>query len=429
VRSVSEIPVSMPSQIDFGHAPETIRNWKRLASEALEAGAGTPFYLFAVDPVRERLSVLEALDFGLPVTHWLSTKTQPVAPLLRWWREAGRPVEVVSEFEYHAARAEGFATDRILINGPAKHRWLPSLAEAGMRVNFDSSGELEALLPLARQLGWRCGLRICTREEFDPEHSAFATQFGFTPDEAREVLPGLLRNGPVPEVLHLHLRTNVSRAGIYASALTEALALARETGWQPRVVDLGGGLPPPHTTGRDGKAFDTGMDLPDFAAQVRRILGAHPFVEELWLENGRFVTASSGIFVLKVLDRKQRRGLRQLICDGGRTMNALVSNWEQHRLEPLEERSGEGVETVVHGPTCMAWDQIARQPLPSDLSPGDHLVWFEAGAYHLAWETRFSHGLAAVWWHDEQGLHEARGADSFERWWGGWHRTPPDRSA
>jgi hypothetical protein len=59
--------------------------------------------------------------------------------------------------------------------------------------------------------------------------------------------------------------------------------------WQPRVVDLGGGLPHAHTTGRDGKAFDTGMDLPDLAAQIRRILGAHPFVEELWLENGRFV--------------------------------------------------------------------------------------------------------------------------------------------
>jgi hypothetical protein len=77
----------------------------------------------------------------------------------------------------------------------------------------------------------------------------------------------------------------------------------------------------------------------------------------------------------------------------------------------------------------MAWDQIARQPLPSDLSPSDHLVWFEAGAYHLALETRFSHGLAAVWWHDEKGLHEDRGADSFERWWGGWHPTAPDRSA
>jgi len=418
----------MPSQVDFGHRPETIRNWKSLAAGALGAGASTPFYLFAAEPVRERVVELEALDFGRPVTHWLSTKTQPLAPLLRWWRDQGHPIEVVSEFEFRAVRAEGFPVDRILVNGPAKHRWLPSVAEPGLRVNFDSAGELETLLPLARRLGWRCGLRLCTREEFDPEHSAFATQFGFTPDEARHVLPELLRDGPAPEVLHMHLRTNVARAGIYASALAEALELAAETGWKPRVVDLGGGLPPPHTAGRDGKAFDTGMDLADFAVQVRRILGAHPFVEELWLENGRFVTAGSGILVLRVLDAKQRRGLRQLICDGGRTLNALVSNWEQHRLEPLENRPGEGVETVVHGPTCMAWDQIARQPLPADLGPGDHLVWFEAGAYHLAWETRFSHGLAAVWWNDEQGLREARPAESFNDWWGGWKRPSEPRT-
>jgi diaminopimelate decarboxylase len=412
----------MPQNIDFGHAPETVRNWKSLASEALRSGATTPFYLFAAEPIRERISELEALDFGRPVTHWLSTKTQPLAPLLRWWREEGRPVEVVSEFEFRAARVEGFPVGQILINGPAKHRWLPALAEAGMRVNFDSAGELETLLPLARRLDWRCGLRICTREEFDPEHSAFATQFGFTPEEARDVLPELLRAGPAPEVLHLHLRTNVSRAGIYVSALSEAIDLAGETGWRPRVVDLGGGLPPGHTTGRDGKRFDNSMNLADFAAQVRRLLDAHPYVEELWLENGRFVSAGSGILVLKVLDAKRRRGLRQLICDGGRTMNALVSNWEQHRLETLESRQGEGLETVVHGPTCMAWDQIARQPLPSDVGPGDHLVWFEAGAYHLAWETRFSHGLAAVWWRDDGGLREVRRAEDFESWWGGWNR-------
>jgi SAM-dependent methyltransferase len=54
----------MPSKIDFGHAPDTIRNWKHLASEALKSGATTPFYLFAAEPVRKQLSELETLDFG-----------------------------------------------------------------------------------------------------------------------------------------------------------------------------------------------------------------------------------------------------------------------------------------------------------------------------------------------------------------------------
>jgi diaminopimelate decarboxylase len=234
------------------------------------------------------------------------------------------------------------------------------------------------------------------------------------------VLPALLRDGPAPEVLHFHLRTNVAGAGIYAEALEEALALADDAGWRPRVVDLGGGLPPRHTTGRDGRAYDADMSLTEFAAGIRARLAGRPEIAEVWLENGRFLTAGSGVLVLRILDVKERRGLRQLVCDGGRTLHALVSNWEQHLLSPLEPRGGAEAPTVVHGPTCMAWDQIARLPLPGDVRAGDHLLWHEAGAYHLAWETRFSHGHAEVWWRDERGLRRARPAQAFADWWGGW---------
>jgi len=47
-------------------------------------------------------------------------------------------------------------------------------------------------------------------------------------------------------------------------------------------------------------------------------------------------------------------------------------------------------------------------------------VWLEAGAYHTQWETAFSHGRAAVWWHEKKRLTRAREAESFARWWGGW---------
>ena len=65
--------------------------------------------------------------------HWLSLKTQPVAPLLRWWREQGRPVEVVSEFELRAALAEGFAPENILANGPAKQEPIGQNAETAQQ--------------------------------------------------------------------------------------------------------------------------------------------------------------------------------------------------------------------------------------------------------------------------------------------------------
>jgi len=121
---------------------------------------------------------------------------------------------------------------------------------------------------------------------------------------------------------------------------------------------------------------------------------------------------------MKILDAKDRRGMRSLICDGGRTLHALVSTWERHRLFSVPDRPGATQLTTVHGPTCMAFDQLARCELPHALRPGDHLVWMDAGAYHLPWETKFSHGLAAILWHDGRRVTVARPSQTFREWFG-----------
>src|SRR5207249_2105224 len=105
---------------------------------------------------------------------------------------------------------------------------------------------------------------------------------------------------------------------------------------------------------------------------------------------------------------------------GGRTMNALVSNWESHQLLTLPGRPGPCVPTTVNGPTCMPFDQLARGPLPRGLRAGDYLLWLDAGAYHLPWETHFSHGRAAVFWHDGRRTRLVRPAEEFEAWWAHW---------
>ena len=172
----------------FGHAQETIEFWKRLVREALSLSTPTPFYLCSALPIAEKISELDAALIAagfqsaianpkskIGFRHWLSLKTQPVASLLRGWKEQGRPVEVVSEFELRAALAEGFAPENILVNGPAKHRWLPQFSGApisesassenhahhagsetgaplrNLSVNFDSPAELAALLLLAKK--------------------------------------------------------------------------------------------------------------------------------------------------------------------------------------------------------------------------------------------------------------------------------------
>ena len=383
--------------------------------------AGSPLYVFAARPVAERIAEMDgelvAAGFRLggknpksPVTarHWLSCKTQPLQPLLEWWRGTARGIEVVSEVELRLALAAGYAPADILANGPAKHHWLGAFDLSGLAVNFDSVAELRALLPVARKRAWRCGVRVLTGEEHDPEFPDCPTQFGMTPEEAVVSLKRLARAGSRVESVHFHLRSNVASVAVFERAIAEVAGVCRAAAVWPRCLDIGGGVPVRQVLTRGGKVYDGEFGLRSFARMLRQGVKLFPGMEELWLENGRFVTSGSGALVVKVLDVKERRGVRQFICDGGRTLHALMSVWEQHALVPLAAKTGPEVLTVVHGPTCMAFDQLARVPLPRTVKAGDYLLWLDAGAYHLAWETRFSHGLAAVCWEDENGLRVVR---------------------
>ena len=82
------------ANLNFGHPPETIQFWKRLAKEALALFPATPFYVFSSQPIAERISELDAAltsagfqsaienrKSKIIFRHWLSCKTQPVLPL------------------------------------------------------------------------------------------------------------------------------------------------------------------------------------------------------------------------------------------------------------------------------------------------------------------------------------------------------------
>lgn len=379
----------------------SLATWRQRVHRALEQGARTPYFLFSAAPVAAAYQSLGRLRPGRPVRCWFSAKTQPLDPLWTWWHRQGGGIEVVSEREFEAACLAGFSTDEILLNGPAKHRWLARHGARGLRVNFDSPFELESLLVQARREQWRVGLRICTPEERDPEHPAVPTQFGFSPSEVPAAVRTLRAAGLEPETVHFHLRTNVPRAEIYRRAILSVAEICAAARWTPSVLDVGGGLPPPDTLDLQGNRFDAAMDLQAYESALREAVTRMPFLKELWMEHGRFVCAGSGVLVLRILDSKSRPGLRQMICDGGRTLHALVSTWEQHGLHPLRPRRGAQIPTAVFGPTCMAFDCLARRDLPRSLRPGDILLWMDAGAYHLPWETRFSHELAEIWWEDD----------------------------
>src|SRR5262245_29501400 len=92
----------------FQHPPEVAQFWRKLVTPLVKRHPA-PFYLFSAVPVDQALRELKSRFSRYPIRHWLSFKTQPLRPLLQWWNKQGLSIEVVSEFEFLAARKEGFS--------------------------------------------------------------------------------------------------------------------------------------------------------------------------------------------------------------------------------------------------------------------------------------------------------------------------------
>lgn len=387
--------------------------------DSLVTECGTPFYLLEWQPLVDRLATLEQALQGLPAFHLFSFKTCPVPALLQSWHRTRRGVEVVSEFELQGALRLRFQPADIVVNGVAKHRWLSAYSISGITVNFDSLLEVAELADLAAQNSWRIGLRFHPQAQRDPDDDRFPDQFGLDPSAAEQAVRLLRDRRLEVEVAHVHLGSNLSRSRLNRG-LREIAELCLELGISPRVLDCGGGLPA-------GKSLPFGyrdtdpLTVEALATELRAVLSRLPSCREVWLENGRYLLAAAGTLIVRVRDVKDCDGIRFLICDGGRTNHALVSDWEPHELSTVPLRDGRLRPTVVCGPTCMAYDWLVRGSLSETISVGDLLAWHDAGAYHIPWETRFSHGLVPVVYVNEQGeARLVRRRESFSGYWDQW---------
>jgi diaminopimelate decarboxylase len=375
---------------------------------------GTPCYVGRWQPVHDAAVALERLlDSPVPLRSWLSFKTHPLPPLVRDWIDSGRSIEVVSEVELYAALRLGCPVDRLLVNGVGKHAWLLRHPLPRLRVHFDSEHELDSLLPIALEHGWRVGIRCHAPDERDARDPRFGGPFGMTAAEAIRSLRRLNAAGADVQSIHFHLGQRPQECDAYTRAVEHVADICDRAAFTPRYIDCGGGLP---------SRSEAGAALQGLAAAIRTASARFEQLEEIWLENGRFITDASTALAVRIVDVKERPESRYLICDGGRTNHALAADKGLHPLRFFPERHGAPTLTTICGPTCMTDDTLGRVMAPRDLQPGDLIAWMHAGAYHLPWETRFSHGLSAVAWRGADDiLRLARPHEPVDQWSNAWN--------
>lgn len=374
----------------------------------------TPFFLF---DVRKQEAELDLLKSAL-ATHWpgyriaYSVKTNSLPALARFFCERGVDAEVVSEDEYRMVRAAGYGPDAVVCNGPVKREaWIAELLDAEVTVNLDSNRELRFVADYAARHPERrisVGLRVNPDIEsaFPGESNAGAAEsrFGFcTENGSFAAAVASLRACPNVSVtgLHLHVSTKTRRPEIYGWLAGQFVSLVRTYGLDAvSLFDIGGGF----FGGIPGKP---GWDdyLRAIAAPLAEA-GCSPDTLCLMLEPGVSLLAGAFSYHTAVVDVKEVRDTRFVVCDGSRIhVDPLMHKGSYfHTVERCGISAAQGdseTECIAAqqlvGFTCLENDRFFTLTDEAPLQEGDRLVFDKVGAYTMTLSPLFISYFPAVY--------------------------------
>lgn len=354
----------------------------------------TPFYAYDRALIAARIAaVRQVLPPGVHLHY--AIKANPMPALVSFVRPLVDGMDVASAGELRVALDAGADPRSIGFAGPGKREAeLRQAVASGVLLHVESARELRLLAEAAQALGRPARVALRINPDFELRGAGMhmgggAKPFGVDAEQAPALLQAMRQDGLSFEGFHVYPGSQNLRGDVIAESLRRSLdlvlRLAQDAPAQVRGVNLGGGWGIPYFP------TDRRLDLApvaDALAQVRDRLqqalpGAH-----LMLELGRYLVGEAGIYVARVLDRKQSRGQVFLVTDGGMHQHLAASgNFGQviRRNYPVlianRLQSQERETACVVGPLCTPLDVLADRMELAVAQPGDLVAVLQSGAY------------------------------------------------
>jgi diaminopimelate decarboxylase len=353
---------------------------------------GTPLYLYDGEIALNRLALIRAAFPGFEVLY--SLKANPNQGLAKVLAEANVGAELASIRELDVALSAGYVPGQITLGGPGKLR--SEMEEAVLQgvgiIDIESERELEELEAIGRhfQKSISATLRINTQFSLKTRPgermAGTASQYGMDEENIFEILARSNLKYVKIEGLHVHIASQVLDStdllGHYTYTANLAKRLSTDPKFDLKVINFGGGIGIPYST------HDEPIDLFTLGSEARRSLSAifpNPRLRPRFqFELGRFLIASSGIFLATVVEIKPSRETIFVITDGG--INAFsrpAMPWAQQHSCSIASKQGEkptGRYKVV-GRSCLPADVLCESVELPGPEEGDTLVIHDAGAY------------------------------------------------
>ncbi|HWK40437.1 MAG TPA: pyridoxal-dependent decarboxylase, exosortase A system-associated [Croceibacterium sp.] len=355
---------------------------------------GTPLFVYSAALIRQRMALLRAAMPDRLKIHY-AVKANPFGDLLTLMRELADGFDIASAGELEMALAAGQDARRISFAGPGKRDAELELAiRHGVTVNLESEGEARRALAIGERLGVQPRLAIRVNPDFELRGSGMkmgggAKPFGVDAARVAPLAREVIAAGAEWRGLHVFAGSQALDAGAVAEAqastLTLAARLADEIGAPLPHLNMGGGFGIPYFHGDQPLDVNAvGEALADRFAELPGELDGTEFAVEL----GRYLVGEAGVYLTRIVDRKESQGQVFLVTDGGLHHQLAASGnfgTVVRRNYPLAIASHFGAEAVeeasVVGCLCTPLDRLADQALLPRAEAGDMVAVFCAGAY------------------------------------------------
>ncbi|MFZ1935011.1 MAG: type III PLP-dependent enzyme [Thermoguttaceae bacterium] len=357
----------------------------------LIAEHGTP--LFVVDHEEIRRNYAEFKKQLPRVQAYYAVKANPDPAIVRTLYDAGGSFDVASMPEFEIVyeyikdlppkERQDWIWDKIIYANPIKaNETLRDLDQYKPLVTYDNFEEIGKIRRYAPHAGLALRLSV-------PNTGAMvelSSKFGAGSGEAVQLIEAAHEAGLVVEGISFHVGSQTTNFENYVQALNLAAGVYREAaarGFHLTLIDIGGGFPAPYDA-----------QVQPFAALARRINAEldrlFPKSLEILAEPGRFLVATAGTAIAKVIGKARRDGKRCYYLDDGvyHTYSGIIFDHCQYHLTALKE--GPTEICSVFGPTCDALDTISLAEELPDLDLGEYVYSRNIGAYSRASSTWFN---------------------------------------
>ena len=357
----------------------------------------TPFFAYDRGLLTERVRLLRAtLPDDLQLSY--AIKANPMPAVVQHLSGLVDAFDVASAWEMRTALDTPMPPTRVSFAGPGKtDAELRQAVAAGVTIELESDNEAGRIAANGAALGIRPRVAIRVNPDFAVKGSGMRMgggpqQFGVDAERVPALLKELAATDLEVLGFHVFAGSQNLRADIIAEAQARTvdlmLRLAADAPDEIRYLNLGGGFGIPYTD------RDEPLDLAAIGADLTGLMRDHVRPQlpgaRVVIELGRYLVGECGVYITRVVDRKESRGKTYLVVDGGLHHQLAASGnlgqviRRNYPIAVANRMDAEPAEQVtVVGCLCTPLDLLGDNVTLPRAGVGDLIVLYQAGAYGL----------------------------------------------